>query len=1105
AAFNQACLSLHEDQKTALGDIQGLRNLFEQLDSSNKKSNEDSLFRRGVKVLSPTLGVLGSSISLATPLAALDPVASNAFGIIQSVMTIAIGVCGAETQFQEQVEGMLKGIPIIERCNEIRDLRQSQNSLMFQVLVQIYKDLLDFYFEAMHILESDSFFVGLQKSRFRQKLPEIASSLAANTDQLDRLINVESYALIQKIDDDQSSIKSKYPAKVKQAEYYDSLRNRADEACKWIISSACFLEWLEDSNHGLQLSSGPSSKFCILFGDMGSGKSATASFVVDFLSSYPVFSGSLKPFVCSYYCKNDNETNKAESIYRSILSQVLKRMGSLKPRFMKWYKEAQSKNSLIDPTRDKKALRDFLVAVLQDLSGRLYLVLDGVDECDYENREHLLDFFEQFHEHRAPVHVFLSSRYDESLEERLPPGRRILRMEASLDRDYTIAAFHVNRFFKQRPEELKEVIISELAAQAEGSAIWLTMVLEYLRRPHREEEQIKRLLKHMPSPKSMSELYRKLLESATRENSEDEPIVECALETLAISGRLLTLDELRCAVTLRMEEENISCLSDLEACGLSSTGLQELINPFVSFAGHAGSPTVRLVHQSLKDLILSEALPDWGRDDSLKRVNTRQRQARLEQRQAKLHSSLLSCCIKYLLLDDLQEKDLFPEEHITLTASIDLGFFGSYNMDSDDHETNESRSASSQSRKRDLDPEQAGLGKFFTYAACYWTEHFKQCSSDALPNADDISKLCRHGSLILRNWMETYKRPSLTLSIQRHLNVEAYDELVASARFGSHAFLAKFLERRFDDKYIRKESPVEAVGWLTHFGDITGVKIMLQNESLGSKLRNGFFMCEMIATWKDSEALEKQATQLAWKEVFQILVRDYFDGDDSSSYDWANAILCLAARRGCLTLVEILFERASQEPRLAEALLQETPKESPYQSVGEAAFWDQPHVVRYLLTQTHVDISAHLHHRTSIDHRNVLHCAVRSNNPEIIRLLIKKHPSGVHEKTDSGDTPLQILAFNSAAKVDAVRALVEDGKADVNLGGGWYSPLRTAIRQKNVDVCRLLASHGAQVDDAITVDAETGLCRLSDGLEDVEAERRILEVLASASPRTVIL
>jgi hypothetical protein len=121
---------------------------------------------------------------------------------------------------------------------------------------------------------------------------------------------------------------------------------------------------------------------------MGSGKSATTSFVVDYLRSCVVSSEPSKPFVCSYYCKNDNETNRTGNIYRSILWQ-------LRPIFMHWYDEKRAKDSSIDPTLDENALRDLLAEVLQMFSLRIYLILDGVDECDYNTSDHIFRSFKK--------------------------------------------------------------------------------------------------------------------------------------------------------------------------------------------------------------------------------------------------------------------------------------------------------------------------------------------------------------------------------------------------------------------------------------------------------------------------------------------------------------------------------------------------------------------------------------------------------------------------------------------------------------------------------------------------------------------------------------
>ncbi|ORY07904.1 hypothetical protein BCR34DRAFT_489051, partial [Clohesyomyces aquaticus] len=1081
AAFSQACSSLDEDQKIRLEKNQGLQDLFEQLNSSNEKSKEESMFRRGVQRLQPTLEVLAGGVSLASPLASLDPIANNAFGIIQSVMTIAIGICGAEEQFQERIQAMLEGIPIIERFDDVWDSTRSPGSLIFQVLVSIYKDLLEFYFEAMEVLKTGSFFLGLQKSRFRQKLPAIVSSFTGNTEKLDKLINLESLALIQKIDNDQSSIKVRMlldsGSQSKEVEYYNSLKQRADGACTWITSTIDFREWLKESGDA---PSSASSKFCILFGDMGSGKSVTTGFVVDFLMSHPALSGSLKPFVCVYYCKNDNETNKARNIYRSILWQILTRMRQLKALFMAWYKEAQTKSSLVEPTLDDNALRDFLVSVLRRFSRRVYLVLDGVDECDYDNRDHILGFFEKFHQHGAPVNVFLSSRYDETIKERLPAGRRILRMKASLDQDHMIATFQVNSLLSRQPDEIKELVIEALAVKAEGSALWLRMVLEYLRRPHRSVAEMKRDLQRMPSPKSLAKLYYKLFETAACGNSEYAAKIECALETLAVAGRLLTLDELACAVTLRIEGKNITSHSDLEEYMVGPAGLLELISPFVSVVGSSGSAIVRIVHQSLKEIMVKYSPANWGSDDN---VNSE----RQKERESRLHSSLLECCTRYLLLSDLQEKELFPEEK----------------LEAMEEQANDPQSpispASVQPKTRDFDPESAGFGKFFTYAACYWTEHIKACSQDALPDVRDISKISRDGSKTLRNWMETYKRPSLNSTPQRNLDVEDFDELVVASYFGSHAFLAKYLQNGIKDSYIREESPVKALKWAMQSGDLTAVEIMVQDESLGKKLRGGLLLCKIMGIWRTFSTPEKEA-QEKWKKVFEILVRGCLK-DSVSFYEWANTVLCSAARHGCLPVVKILFEKASEDSDLAKALMAETQEDSPYQSIGEAAFWGRADVVEYLLTQNHLDITPHLHHRTNSG-KNVYHCAVNAVNPAILRILIEKFPSGVNEQTESEDTPLVTLIFGRPMYVvEGVRVLVEIGGADVNLspGGEWFSPLRTAIRGKNFEVCRILVSNGAHVGEAINIDESSGRVSLKDDMEDPEFSAKILKEFASAS------
>lgn len=103
-----------------------------------------------------------------------------------------------------------EGFPLVSSIKALSFDYRSTAEKRRQSLVDLYKDLLDFYFAAMEILKSGSFFIGLQKSRFKQRLTQIVSSFTGNREQLNQLIDADGYARIQKIDEVQDSIKRKY-------------------------------------------------------------------------------------------------------------------------------------------------------------------------------------------------------------------------------------------------------------------------------------------------------------------------------------------------------------------------------------------------------------------------------------------------------------------------------------------------------------------------------------------------------------------------------------------------------------------------------------------------------------------------------------------------------------------------------------------------------------------------------------------------------------------------------------------------------------------------------------------------------------------------------
>jgi hypothetical protein len=61
----------------------------------------------------------------------------------------------------------------------------------------------------MDVLGNGSFFISLQKSRFKQKLPEIVASFINVADMLKTLLDVEEFAIVQKLDEDQFNMNRK--------------------------------------------------------------------------------------------------------------------------------------------------------------------------------------------------------------------------------------------------------------------------------------------------------------------------------------------------------------------------------------------------------------------------------------------------------------------------------------------------------------------------------------------------------------------------------------------------------------------------------------------------------------------------------------------------------------------------------------------------------------------------------------------------------------------------------------------------------------------------------------------------------------------------------
>ncbi|KAK3937730.1 hypothetical protein QBC46DRAFT_451702 [Diplogelasinospora grovesii] len=180
--------------------------------------------------------------------------------------------------------------------------------------------------------------------------------------------------------------------------------------------------------------------------------------------------------------------------------------------------------------------------------------------------------FYQWQKTKTPSQVE-PTRSNVKLQPAFPSGITKVEMHTSKDRDRAVASYLVKE--TSVPKVFHEKVVDELAAQAEGSAIWLRMALRYLRKTHiSSPEGLGKALKRLPSSYSgLAELYLDLLEKTCEKEWENEMRLQPALETLATACRPLTLHELAYAVILNTEEgSNIATVSELDREAISSVG-----------------------------------------------------------------------------------------------------------------------------------------------------------------------------------------------------------------------------------------------------------------------------------------------------------------------------------------------------------------------------------------------------------------------------------------------------------------------------------------------------------------------------------------------------
>lgn len=761
----------------------------------------------------------------------------------------------------------------------------------------------------------------------------------------------------------------------KKSQHYISSFNamtdtRSDEACQWITKEVAFEDWAFGA-HGI----------LTMYGVVGCGKTATASYVAKYLSK------EAQSPVLIYHCTQQQE-DELRLILCSLTYQLLQSKVALKKDFKDW-SNAREATSLDPPANQPTVLWEFLGNALQQSKEQVFIVLDGLDECEAHARRTLLGWFRDLVRDGALLKIFVSSRQEEDIAQTLNDPGTVesqfplfhIEMKPNEQRDRLLTKHLVSIHMKQKlDDKTQDLIVEQLVKRAGGSAIWLKMATASLANA-RNEHGIKRCLEILETSPTLVDWYQRLLNSA--ESGPDIDILERALETLAVAKRPLSIVELSCAAFIDDNDDSLSRLNE----DVSSIDLLQLLRPFVasldeSSEDGAGSVRVRLVHASLRDLLLKARPSEWRGMAAQVRLR-KFTQKEQEQRIQELNELLMGRCVKYLLLDSSE-------------------------VESPSEETDESSDGATQDAEGDdtnlgygdmfVDPEvqkkaqiQALVSQlpFYDYAASHWAAHLAASGNGAPAELQDRArKLLDLNNSDCVNWVDFVRA-------DKEAAAEAFPRSSEATTLAAYYGLTATLSEILGKKSVTQSTKDEALFWASHQGRDSIVKLLLQD---GADANQGIV---------DGHTALTVAASHGFVGCVQTLLADQrTDVNIHGSRD--RTALWLAASSGHEDICAILLDRDDCRPDD-----EDVHGKTPFFSAVDA---EHLALVKKLAAHPGVDVN----HRSK-NGRTALSCAAAYGNVTSLKLLLNLKDVDVNLPDKDGKSPLLWAALNGhTACVDAL-------------------------------------------------------------------------------------
>ncbi|KAL4951216.1 hypothetical protein BDW69DRAFT_42142 [Aspergillus filifer] len=328
-------------------------------------------------------------------------------------------------------------------------------------------------------------------------------------------------------------------------------RYRYPNSGNWILENGRVKEWLTpDPDQSY-------SSMLWINGRPGTGKTYLANVMIEACRKDPSW------LTCYFYCNEKVETQtSALAILRGILLQLLQQHSELVP-----FCHHRMKNSRT-PTLSDLSIAHSLIETFCERIPKLYMVIDGLDECE-EGRKDALETFKSLirkTENYAPgkLRVLFLSRPLPEIKREIPDAA-ILALGPEHNKD-DIQRYCLRRKCELEKFDFSEAILNDavnrICIKADGMFLFAKLVINNLAK-QRTRGGFRTEISDSRLPTELDEAYTRIMERLKRDLDTDQlEYTRKLLGWLVCSKRPLKWTEIQLALSVNMDDLEMNELDE---------------------------------------------------------------------------------------------------------------------------------------------------------------------------------------------------------------------------------------------------------------------------------------------------------------------------------------------------------------------------------------------------------------------------------------------------------------------------------------------------------------------------------------------------------------